>query len=324
VPYSVLSDGETVANGSVEIEDLCGAMGTFSISRSCATPGSMTAAVTLSGAPAGEALDLFLIGDGFYFTEPGHKGNPGFHRIFTTSDGSYNGTLELTPEEPYIAAEQTAFDAELYVGAVDYNYAFVIEAQPVAVPACTTSTPPDNTPPDNTPPDNTPPDNTPPDNTPPGNTPPGNTPPGTTPTVVPGGAANANVAPGAQQTITVPGFQPGESVQVTLYSTPVDLGVHKADAQGVVRVTFTVPRDLELGSHRVELVGLSSGVVAEVPFQVTKAAGSPTSASLASTADTKALAYTGAEVFPLLGFGLLAVAAGAALVLTASRRTARR
>jgi hypothetical protein len=319
VPYSVVSDGQTVASGSFEVEELCGTTGSFTVTRDCATPNSMTVAVELSGAPAGETLDLLLYGDGFFFTEPGHKGNPGFNGEFTAGeDGSYSGTVEVSPDVSYIAAEPVAFTADFFLGAVDYNHAGLL-AGTVPVPACSVTPPPGD---GGTPPGDggTPPGD---GGTPPGDggTPPGDggTPPAAEPTVVSDGAAQDTVQPGGQQTVTVAGFQPGESVQVTLYSTPVDLGVHQADPNGVVSVTFTVPAGLELGSHRVELVGGTSGRVFSVPFQV----AAPKSA-VVPAASSGTLAYTGVDVVPILSLGVLALAAGTVLTLAGTRRTARR
>jgi hypothetical protein len=119
--------------------------------------------------------------------------------------------------------------------------------------------------------------------------------------------------------VTVAGFQPGESVQVTLYSTPVDLGIHQADSNGVVSVTFTVPSGLELGNHRVELVGGTSGRVFSVPFRVV----APRSAVVPAASPGK-LASTGVDVLPILGLGGLALTAGTVLMLAGTRRTARR
>ena len=64
---------------------------------------------------------------------------------------------------------------------------------------------------------------------------------------------------GGQLTVSGTGFEPGETVQATLHSTPIDLGTVTADADGAVSLTFTVPADLEPGLHSVDLVGLQLG-----------------------------------------------------------------
>ena len=164
---------------------------------------------------------------------------------------------------------------------------------------------------------------TPPAATPPPSTAPVVVPPAAAPAPTPAPATSAPTAPrvdvakptmaaGAQQTISLGGFQPFEVVHGVLHSTPVDLGTVTADANGVATFTFTVPAGLELGSHEVVLTGLTSGVTAQAGFTVTTADGS-----------TTGLAYTGADIVPVaaVGGGLL-LAGGAALLLVRRRRTA--
>ena len=55
------------------------------------------------------------------------------------------------------------------------------------------------------------------------------------------------------------GFLPDEQVTVTVHSDPIDLGVIKADSQGTVPVSFTVPADFAIGRHTVEFAGAISG-----------------------------------------------------------------
>ena len=86
--------------------------------------------------------------------------------------------------------------------------------------------------------------------------------------------ANSSVAAGAKQTATGSGFLPGEQVQVTVYSDPISLGWHTADANGQVRVTFTLPNGFAAGNHRVEFAGKVSGKV-NAPFTVTGAPNVP-------------------------------------------------
>jgi len=63
------------------------------------------------------------------------------------------------------------------------------------------------------------------------------------------------------------GFQPGESVTVTVYSSPLSLGTFKADANGAVPVMLTLPSGFASGSHHVQFVGAKTGTV-DVGFQV--------------------------------------------------------
>lgn len=160
-------------------------------------------------------------------------------------------------------------------------------------------------------------DTTPPVVTPPVVTPPTSTPPTTAaPTTTPGAAtvAAATVAAGRQQTITASGFTPGETVRGTLFSTPVDLGTVVADAQGVATFTFTLPAGLEAGPHSVTATGLTSGATSTATFTVSAAV---------SAAGSPALATTGAEVGPMVGLGVLALGAGAALTVATGRRRQR-
>jgi protocatechuate 3,4-dioxygenase beta subunit len=69
----------------------------------------------------------------------------------------------------------------------------------------------------------------------------------------------ADLARGERQTARAVNFQPGERVQATLYSTPVDLGIVQADADGTAVFTFGTDAGLETGGHRVEATGPLSG-----------------------------------------------------------------
>ena len=57
---------------------------------------------------------------------------------------------------------------------------------------------------------------------------------------------------GDSQTISVPGFVPGERVQIILASTPQLLASTTADADGVATATFVFPRDIE-GFHTLAI-----------------------------------------------------------------------
>lgn len=71
----------------------------------------------------------------------------------------------------------------------------------------------------------------------------------------------------AQQVVAT-GFEAGEDVSGTLHSEPVDLGTESSDISGTVVFDFVVPRDFEVGTHRVELIGQNSGVSQTVEFEV--------------------------------------------------------
>ena len=57
---------------------------------------------------------------------------------------------------------------------------------------------------------------------------------------------------GDAQTISVPGFVPGERVQIILASTPQLLASTTANADGVATATFVFPRDIE-GFHTLAI-----------------------------------------------------------------------
>jgi hypothetical protein len=140
-----------------------------------------------------------------------------------------------------------------------------------------------------------------------------------------------SLLPGQSETVQGDGFAPDEQVQATLYSTPIDLGIHTADAHGIVRFSFLVPQHLPVGEHHIVLLGLTSHRADITQFTV-----SPTSTPDAATANgtsntsspaptTTAPAVTGEPDNPnLLWTGLLALIAGAALCLTGRSRRAQR
>jgi hypothetical protein len=151
------------------------------------------------------------------------------------------------------------------------------------------------------------------------------TPPVTTPVVPVGTVEAPRVAAGGTQTVTATGFLPGESVRGTLHSTPIDLGLATADADGRVSWVVALPVGFEAGPHSVEMVGLTSGRAASVGFTVTVPGTTPATLAVTSTvaATGEELAYTGSDVAVPLSVGLAAVAGGAALLVVGRRRTAQ-
>lgn len=125
-------------------------------------------------------------------------------------------------------------------------------------------------------------------------------------------ASTGTVAPGGSVTVTGTGFMPGESVAITLHSTPIVLGSAVADAGGRVVATVTIPADIEVGDHRIELTGQSSGVTVSVPVEVLAS----------SVADTTTLPATGRHTGAEALGGLALVAVGALLVRASRRRAA--
>jgi len=65
------------------------------------------------------------------------------------------------------------------------------------------------------------------------------------------------------------GFDPFENVAITVYSTPYFAGWFRADAQGVVAGTLTLPAGFPGGTHTIELAG-ANGNVALAQFSLAR------------------------------------------------------
>lgn len=78
---------------------------------------------------------------------------------------------------------------------------------------------------------------------------------------------STTLTPGATTTVRGTGFESGESVTATMYSTPTVIGTFTADSFGAVEFPFTVPLSAEAGSHRIELTA-PSGVTVSQGFTV--------------------------------------------------------
>ncbi|MGK5112196.1 MULTISPECIES: LPXTG cell wall anchor domain-containing protein [unclassified Geodermatophilus] len=124
-----------------------------------------------------------------------------------------------------------------------------------------------------------------------------------------GAATGDRSAPGAVVVKVLRGFKPFEKVTVTLHSTPWVAGTFTADAQGVVRVQFTVPAGTPVGQHTLVYNGDQNTYFQEA-FTV------------ARTGSGSQLAYTGADVKLPLFAGAGLVALGGATVFAARRRKA--
>ncbi|MGQ0832027.1 MAG: hypothetical protein ACT4OV_10155 [Microthrixaceae bacterium] len=122
--------------------------------------------------------------------------------------------------------------------------------------------------------------------------------------------SSGTVAPGGTLTVSGSGFAPGEQVSVTLFSAPVLLATATADGSGAVAQAVTIPADLEVGQHHIELLGLTSGTRVRVEIEVLAAATPP--GTLPATGR-----YSGEEV----AFALTLVILGLVLVRTARRRS---
>lgn len=69
---------------------------------------------------------------------------------------------------------------------------------------------------------------------------------------------NVRLKSGDSVRIKLAGFKPGSTVEAWLFSTPVLLGTAKVGTDGTVTGTFTLPANVEKGSHRIALVTRTS------------------------------------------------------------------
>ena len=91
------------------------------------------------------------------------------------------------------------------------------------------------------------------------------------------------VVAGTAQEVLFAGFAPNEPVTVTLYSAPQPLPAARADQDGVVKVDFTVPADLEPATHLLRVVGQTSKVTGVASFVVTAPVVSSSAIAVVST-----------------------------------------
>ncbi|WP_251152729.1 esterase-like activity of phytase family protein [Cellulosimicrobium sp. Marseille-Q4280] len=132
----------------------------------------------------------------------------------------------------------------------------------------------------------------------------------------------SRVRPGQQVTATADGFAPGEWVAATLFSTPAELGMFRADADGVLTATVTIPADVAAGTHRFAIVGQVDGRVLWTELEVLADASAGGSGEDDDAGSPGGLATTGAHVGALVGLAIVLVAGGVAIVL--ARRRMRR
>lgn len=83
-----------------------------------------------------------------------------------------------------------------------------------------------------------------------------------------------NYTIGDQVTVSMDGFQPGEKVQILLYSQSRTIGNVPADGSGRLSHTFTLPDDLPVGAHTLQLTGWESGRIGLASIFVTAAPAS--------------------------------------------------
>ncbi|WP_194239527.1 choice-of-anchor I family protein [Pseudactinotalea terrae] len=119
------------------------------------------------------------------------------------------------------------------------------------------------------------------------------------------------VRPGQTVAAQISGGVAGDELTGTMYSVPVEMGTVTVTADGTATLSFRVPADTEVGSHRLVVVGAESGT-AEVSFQVTAATGG----AGGGLADTGVAGLTGLIAF-------VAIAAGAGVLLVRRARASQ-
>ncbi|MFK4761255.1 immunoglobulin-like domain-containing protein [Microbacterium sp. ZW T5_45] len=138
---------------------------------------------------------------------------------------------------------------------------------------------------------------------------------------------------GGTVTFAGTGFAPGESVNVTVHSEPVDLGAFTIGADGSLAATWTIPASFATGVHRV-VVTREDGSTVGAEFQVAADAGSDAGSGAGAGAGSGSgsgsgsasgdLATTGAEVPFAVGGIALALLAMGGLLVARRRRLATR
>lgn len=115
---------------------------------------------------------------------------------------------------------------------------------------------------------------------------------------------------GEQVTFTGAHFAPGENIEIVLHSNPITLGTVQANAQGAFTATYTIPAQATVAAnHRVVATGQTTGLSAQVGFEVLAASGNAgagsNSGQLSQTGfDGSPVFITAAAVLLMLGAGL--------------------
>jgi hypothetical protein len=145
---------------------------------------------------------------------------------------------------------------------------------------------------------------------------------------------NPELVRGETIALLVGGFGAGADVDVTLNSTPRDLGTITADGDGIVEFEFSVPGDLEAGPHSLVFVGpafddsaVQRQVVVDGVNTVTYAFTVAEDASAeespagndAGAGSGGSLPETGGSPFGPAATGMLLLLAGLALVVGSAR-----
>ncbi|WP_255447394.1 GH92 family glycosyl hydrolase [Schumannella soli] len=118
---------------------------------------------------------------------------------------------------------------------------------------------------------------------------------------------------------SISGFGHGERVRVILHSDPVVLGEFQANQDGVLQnVTVSIPADVPVGQHTIEVLGLTSGLSATTPLTVAASVPQADGQAPILPGAYDGLAATGVDgaqpvgalALGAIGAGVLAVVAG--------------
>ncbi len=125
---------------------------------------------------------------------------------------------------------------------------------------------------------------------------------------------NPTLDPGQNVSVTATGFAAAASVDVTVHSTPQDLGTVTADSTGTVTYAFLVPTTLEAGAHTLvftsgSTTGTYAFVVSTTAATTAAADGGTTDGGTTDTAGST-LPHTGADVVIYLLVALILMVTG--------------
>jgi len=159
-------------------------------------------------------------------------------------------------------------------------------------------------------------------------------------------SSGSAIAPGELLSVSGGGFEPGGFVQVSIQSTPRQLGSTTADAAGTIDASVRIPFDMEAGDHTLSATGPAPGggtLILSRAVQVTEntadASGAPgssgssgsgggssggnsfgASGSGGTAEPATALAATGLATTTLAVTAMVCAAAGVGLLLIVRRR----
>lgn len=132
------------------------------------------------------------------------------------------------------------------------------------------------------------------------------------PTGVNVAVSTALAAAGSNVEVAGSGFRASSTVELTLYSEPVDLGTVPVDVAGSFAATVTIPASVPPGSHRLEVAGIAADgqpVLYDTTLQVV--------GQVATTSQPEpagALAFTGGTDPLTALLGVTLIGAGALLM----------